>query len=263
MTASGGLAAVSSDAIRHISLDVTDSTNTRAVALAREGEAGPLWITAKDQTAGRGRRGNRWASGAGNLFASLLLTDPSAGPRVAELSFVTALAVHDAILACALALAPAPTLKWPNDVLVGGAKIAGILIEGEGSRVIIGVGINCAHHPHDTPYPATDLAAQGACVTPEAAFVALRRAMAARLSQWDRGAGFEAIRADWLACASGVGSPIRVRLPGREIDGVFESLDEKGRLVLRRADGVCETIMAGDVFPLATAPSAAELEKHT
>jgi len=240
------------------------STNAHALALARAGEAGPLWITAREQSAGRGRRGNAWLSSPGNLHATLLLGDGASPQRAPELSFVAALAVHDAIVDCAAALRPKLALKWPNDVLCRGAKLAGILVEGEtvatpaGQKelaVAIGIGVNCVYHPSQTSYPATDLAAAGAEVAADALFHALSGTMMRRLAQWRRGAGFSVIRADWLAHATGIGGEMRVRLSGREFLGRCEALDAGGRLLLRLADGTLQTIAAGDVFPLS--PDAA------
>jgi BirA family biotin operon repressor/biotin-[acetyl-CoA-carboxylase] ligase len=239
--------------MRHIAHEAVGSTNAEALALAHKGERGPLWISARTQSAGRGRRGGAWVSPAGNLYATLLLTDPSAPERAAELSFVAALALHDAVVEVAQRLGPILTVKWPNDLLLDGAKLAGILIEGESGppfAAAIGIGVNCASHPRETSYPATDLATAGAAVTPEQLFVALSAAMLRRLAQWDRGAGFAGIRADWLARAAGVGEAIRVRLPERELAGRFQGLDPYGRLLLREPDGAIETIAAGDVFAL-------------
>jgi BirA family biotin operon repressor/biotin-[acetyl-CoA-carboxylase] ligase len=243
--------------IAHATLD---STNAEALrhALAHRGEASPLWITALEQTAGRGRRGNKWSSPAGNLYATLLLKDPASPRRAPELSFVAALAVHDAILDCAPELRGRLMLKWPNDVLCGGAKLAGILIESHGLdtgygfdtglALAVGIGVNCRHHPSQTPYPATDLAAFGVQVSVGNLFSALSAAMMRRLDRWGGGEGFSAIRADWLDRASGVGEEIQVRLPGHTLVGCFEALDEAGCLLLRLADGSIETIVAGDVF---------------
>jgi BirA family transcriptional regulator, biotin operon repressor / biotin---[acetyl-CoA-carboxylase] ligase len=232
------------------------STNTEAMTLARRGERGPLWVTALKQTAGRGRRGSEWSSPAGNLYATLLLDDPSPPDRAPELSFVAALALRDAIIDCAPALRMRLAVKWPNDLLCDGAKLAGILIESEnlGGRLVVGVGIgvNCLHHPAQTAYAATDLHAAGAGVAAETLFDALSVTMPRRLRQWNRGAGFAAIRADWVACAAGIGGELRVRLPSRELFGRFEALDERGRLIVRLADGTLQTITAGDVFPLAS-----------
>jgi len=235
------------------------STNTEALALARRGERGPLWVTALRQTAGRGRRGSEWISPPGNLYATLLLDDPGPPEHAPELSFVAALALHDAILDRASALRSRLALKWPNDLLCCGAKLAGILIESENVAgrlaVAVGIGVNCLHHPAQTTHAATDLADAGADVSAETLFGALSGTMLQRLAQWRRGAGFPAIREDWVACASGIGGDLRVRLPGRELMGRFEALDQRGRLLLRLADGTLETITAGEVFPLANAPA--------
>jgi len=236
--------------------DTLPSTNTEALALARRGETGPLWVMARQQTAGRGRRGNAWISAPGNLNATLLLCDPAAPENAPQLSFVAALAVFDAIVDRAVALRERLALKWPNDILYGGAKLAGILIEGEGVgtrlAVAIGIGVNCMHHPLETTFPATDLATAGAVVSADDLFGALSGAMAGRLAQWHRGAGFQSVRTDWLNRAAGIGGEMRVRLPkNREFAGRAEALDEYGRLLLRLADGTLQTITAGDVFPVA------------
>lgn len=232
------------------------STNAEALALAlHKPTRGPLWVTARQQTAGRGRRGNTWVSPPGNLYATLLLSDPAPPGRAPELSFVAALAVHDAICAIAPVLSEKLSLKWPNDVLCRGAKVAGILIEGQNSdmglAVAVGIGINCKHHPAQTSYPATDLAAAGADVDGVDLFAALSAGMLRRLQQWRRGEGFAKVRSDWLERAGGIGGAMRVRLPDRELFGQFEALDESGRLLLRLDDGIIERITAGEIFPLA------------
>jgi BirA family biotin operon repressor/biotin-[acetyl-CoA-carboxylase] ligase len=237
---------------RHIAYDTLGSTNAEALALARAGERGPLWITAQRQDAGRGRRGNAWVSPPGNLYATLLLSEPSPPQSAPQLSFVAALALHDALSEGAPRLGPALRVKWPNDLLVGPAKLAGILIEGESEpafAVGIGFGVNCVSHPAATAYPATDLAAAGAVLPPQTLHAALAQAMARRLTQWARGDGFAAIRDDWLKRAAGLGETIRVRLPARELSGRFAGLDEAGRLQLEQPDGLL-AVSAGDVFGL-------------
>jgi BirA family transcriptional regulator, biotin operon repressor / biotin---[acetyl-CoA-carboxylase] ligase len=239
--------------VRLESHEAVGSTNAEALARARTGAPGSLWITAERQTAGRGRRGRTWASEPGNLYATLLLTDPAPAERAAELSFVAALAVHDAVVDLAPSLAGRLALKWPNDVLVDGAKAAGILLESESVEplaVAVGIGVNCAHHPDGTSYPATDLASAGAPVDPADLFAALSRTMLGRLTQWDRARGFAAIRTDWLERAAGVGGTIRVALPDRDLEGRFETLDSAGHLMLHLSDGGLIAIAAGDVFPL-------------
>lgn len=246
---------------RLIAFDSIGSTNAEALRLGREGERGPLWIVAAQQTAGRGRRGSAWISERGNLYASLMLTNPSAPGRAAELSFVAALALSDALVREAAGLADRISLKWPNDVLIDGCKIAGILIEGENAGAVlvavIGLGVNCAHHPADTNVPSTDLAALGYALPPARLFRSLSATMAARIAQWRGGEGFAPIRADWLKRAWRIGESIVVRLEGREMQGSFENLDERGRLVLRLSDGRCELIAAGEIFPLGSMDPAA------
>ena len=239
--------------VRHAELG---STNAEALRLATEGEGGPLWVVADRQTAGRGRRGRTWISQPGNLYASLLLSDPAPAALWPQLSFVAALAVHDAVDAVDPGRTRQIALKWPNDLLLAGAKFAGILIEGSRTRevgvVVIGIGVNCASHPEGTDYPATHL--EG--VPPDRLLAALSAKMLARLAQWSRGEGFAEIRADWLARAAGLGEELRVALPDREVVGRFEALDPSGTLVLRQADGTAATIAAGDVFLGAARPAA-------
>ncbi len=242
--------------VRLEALATVGSTNKEARLRAQRGDSGPLWITAVAQTRGRGRMDRSWTSPAGNLYASLLLSDPAPAERAAELAFVAALASRDAILAAAPALGPQLGFKWPNDVLLGGEKCAGILIEGEiepdqSVTVVIGIGINCASHPAAAAFPATDLAAHGADVTPAQLFRALSATMYRRIGQWNRGRGIAAILGDWLAAARGVGEAITVRNGGGATSGRFVGLDRSGRLLLEVAGGGIEKIAAGDVFPFA------------
>jgi len=263
--------------VRLVALPTIGSTNEEAIGRARGGEHGPLWVTAQAQTSGRGRLGRSWNSPPGNLYASLLLTDPAPPERAPELAFVSVLAVRDAIKAEAPALAPDLAFKWPNDMLLKDEKCGGILIEGEivagkTLAVVVGIGVNCAHHPPTasggddakparprmTPfgeqavlYPATDLHVHGAEVTAANLFQRLSATMCRRIAQWDRGSGFAAILGDWLSAARGLGEDIRVRNAGGEKTGRFVGVDQSGRLVLARADGALEKISAGDVFPLA------------
>jgi len=236
--------------VRHIALETIGSTNAEALARARGGELGPLWITAETQTNGRGRGGRTWTSPRGNLHATLLLTEPCAPAQAPQLAFVSGLVLHDAVAQCVPELAAQLELKWPNDLLLGGAKLAGILIESESGpdfSVAIGIGVNCASHPDDTPYPATDLRSVGADVGPKLIIEALSVSMQQRLLQWRRGKGFAQIRADWLAHAAGLGEQISVRLPDREFFGRFAGLDDSGRLLLEQG-GRLVTVTAGDVF---------------
>ena len=247
-------ARASAAGVRLVTYDQLPSTNTEALTLARQGERGPLWVTAERQSAGRGRRGRTWISEKGNLFASLLLTDPAPGEHWPELSFVAALAIHDAVAEVAPVVKPQLAIKWPNDLLLTGAKFAGVLIEGEGSgetgAAAVGIGVNCANHPADTDYLATDLAAAGAEVAPAVLFSALSAKMLGRLAQWNEGEHFSTIRADWLSRAAGVGETISVRMTDHELVGRFETLDDAGRLVLELPGGGKQTVTAADVVAL-------------
>ena len=235
--------------------DTLASTNAEALTRARAGERGPLWIVAaaadRPAAAAAAMNGCRRPAISTQL---LLLTDPAAPECAPQLSFVSALALHDAIVERAPELSAALALKWPNDVLCGGAKLAGILIEGERAAnalaVAIGIGVNCQNHPAATPYPVTDLRAAGANVAAASLFETLSATMLKRLRLWRRGAGFADIRSDWTARGAGMGGDMRVKLLDREIFGHSEGLDERGRLLLRVADGSVQTIAAGEVFPL-------------
>lgn len=241
-----------------VAFETVNSTNETALERARDGDMGPLWVVARRQSAGRGRRGRTWVSEPGNLYASLLLTDPAPGSAIPGICFVGALALHDALLNTAHGLAPAQLkLKWPNDLLLDGRKLAGVLVEGMTAvggptTTVVGFGVNCTHHPANVEYPATDLAAAGYTVPVETLFEALGIAMGERLKEWDRGENFVSIRAAWLARAAGIGEAIEARLANRTVAGIFETIDAAGALVLRHRDGTRETIAAGDVFPLTT-----------
>jgi BirA family biotin operon repressor/biotin-[acetyl-CoA-carboxylase] ligase len=195
-----------------------------------------------------------WVSPEGNLYASLLLSDPSPFEHAPELAFVAAVALRDAIVAEAPALARELGFKWPNDLLLAGKKCAGILIEGDidpdkRATAVIGIGVNCTKHPPDAAYPATDLCAHGAEIGPEQLFQKLSAAMLRRLAQWDRGRNFPSILGDWLNAAGGIGGEITVRNGAGEKHGRFVGLDQSGRLVLELRGGGIEKISAGDVFP--------------
>ncbi|MGZ5928119.1 MAG: biotin--[acetyl-CoA-carboxylase] ligase [Rhizomicrobium sp.] len=229
--------------------DEIDSTNEEARRLAALGEAGPVWLIAARQTAGRGRRGRSWETAGGNLAATLLLRPDRDQGDWAQLSFVTAIAAADT--AADFATGARIALKWPNDVLADGKKLAGILLEtanGPSSALAIGVGMNLAHHPDGTEFPATSLAALGA-PTPSAddALAALAAGFAKWYEIW-RAQGFGAIREAWLARAAGLGARIRARLATEERSGLFEGIDENGALLLNEGFGRASVLPAADIF---------------
>jgi len=235
-----------------LELDEIDSTNEEARRRAVAGEQRPLWIAASRQSAGRGRRGREWQSSPGNLFATLLLRPEKPAGECAQLSFIAALAVSDMLAQFAPHASLA--LEWPNDVLVSGRKIAGILLESESGAdgmaawLAVGVGVNLAIFPEDTEFPAISLAALGAALpAPKDALLHLAAAFAKWYEVW-RAAGFAPVREGWLARASGLGSRIRVRLANEEIIGVFQGIDESGALLLGLPGGLTRAIAAGEVL---------------
>ncbi len=244
---------------RLVPRDAVGSTNDEAKELARAGAAEGTLVWALAQTAGRGRRGRAWASPRGNFYASLILRPACSPDRAAQLGFAAALAVGDALDALVPDLAGL-ACKWPNDVLLGGRKIAGILLESEigpeseiggGGKLaflVVGVGINLASAPADAEFPATSLLGEGRR-PPEPAMVL--EAFAGHFETWARlwrDEGFAPLRAAWRTRAVGLGEPIRVRLEGATLHGRFADIDQRGVLVLETPDGL-RHISAGDVFP--------------
>ena len=239
---------------RHV-LGQTDSTNAEAARLAPS-LTGPAWIMARHQTAARGRRGRAWAMPEGN-FAATLVMKPTERPEVVALrSFVAALALSDAFVAVSGRAEPF-ALKWPNDVLLNGGKVAGILLEsvGQGSGVAhlaIGIGVNLVAAPGADQVepralrPVSLLEETGARVTPEEFLNALAPAYAA----WEAiftTSGFAPIRAAWLARAARIGQPITARTGAETLQGTFQTVDDSGALVLQTAQGR-RAIPAADVF---------------
>lgn len=238
-----------------------DSTNAEALRRVAQGEAGPLWIWAGQQEAGRGRRARAWASPPGNLYATLLLTLSGPATRLTEIGHVAGLAVHETVSGLLAGQGRDIALKWPNDLLVDGAKVSGLLIEsiGLGSvgpwSLAIGIGINLASHPRDTAWPAGDLAGFGAAVEPADALERLAAAFARWLDVWREGDGGERLRVAWAERVAGIGKIITVSLADETLTGTFAALDDAGALVLDLPDGTRRRIMAGDVFvPRAASP---------
>jgi BirA family biotin operon repressor/biotin-[acetyl-CoA-carboxylase] ligase len=239
---------------RVLHFESLDSTNEEALRQLAAGAEEGLWIVAGEQTKGRGRGGRPWQSPKGNLYASLLLRLNVSATVATQLSFVAALAVHEAI---STELTPAQILglrlKWPNDVMLNGAKIAGILIEslaapdGKGLAAIVGIGINVSVVPAIPGRLAGVLGREPAAC--ERVFGALTGAFATWLGRWDEGGGFPRIREAWLALAHAPGEPISVNLNGASIQGKFHGVGEGGALQLETSPGVVITVNAGDIYP--------------
>jgi BirA family transcriptional regulator, biotin operon repressor / biotin---[acetyl-CoA-carboxylase] ligase len=227
------------------------STNGEALALARGGDEGRLWIVARTQTAGRGRNGREWSSPPGNLYASLLLVDPSPPRESAELGFVAGVAAAHALREI-LRGDPRVKIKWPNDILYDGAKLCGILLESTSFpcgrfACAAGIGVNCRTHPKNTPYPATDLmTVKNFPVEPEAVFYELSASMAHWIGVWAGGTGFASVRSAWLALAAGIGAQISVALPSQTVQGTFQTIDAAGRLLIAQEGGTL-AVEAGDI----------------
>lgn len=221
------------------------STNDEAMARLR-GSGAPVWVVAERQLAGRGRRARPWVSERGNLYASVAFPSSLTAAAAGMLPLAAAVALADAIAV----LGVETHLKWPNDVLVDGRKVSGILIEtemaGTDRRTVVGYGVNVAHHPEEMH--ATHLAAHRADLSPKTVLAALAPAFATTLDQLGAPDGVATIRRRWLDRAAGIGGPIEVRLERETRSGRFEGLDADGRLILRCADGSEEHIVAGDVF---------------
>ncbi len=226
------------------------STNAEALARARAGERGPLWFVTTEQTAGRGRRHRPWIAPRGNLASSILEVMPVAPPVAATLGFAAGLALEAALRRLGADGAQF-SLKWPNDVLAGTRKLSGILLEaesmGDSLAVVVGIGTNIVAAPEGTPTPATSLHALGMDVDAETLFTALSDGWAEFRGIWDNGRGFGEIRRLWLARAAGLGQAVAVKSGGSAIEGIFDTIDEQGCMIVRTAAGRLVPITAGDV----------------
>ena len=244
-----------SPSLRLLRYDRLGSTNDEAKRLAEAGAAEWTVVWAREQTAGRGRGGSSFLSPPGNLYCSAILRPAGSAASAAQLGFAAALAVGRAIAA---RLPPGRQLryKWPNDVLVDGAKVSGILLESSAAQdgmlawLVAGIGVNVTNHPAETAWPATSLSALGAgAVDVEDLLRGIVAAFQAETMLWMR-EGFVPIRAAWLAHAYGLGGAVRVRLPRESFSGRFLDLDADGVLLVETAAGP-RRISAGEIFPAA------------
>jgi BirA family biotin operon repressor/biotin-[acetyl-CoA-carboxylase] ligase len=246
---------------RLTTFDSVGSTNTEAMARARDGEYGPMWFVTSEQTAGRGRRNRPWIAPRGNLASSILEVIDVAPAVAATLGFAAGLAIETALqkvsIEATLRSAGSEhmnfSLKWPNDVLAGRKKLVGIGLEAEPAAdgrlaVVVGIGTNVVAAPEGTPTPATSLAALGVDVGAEDLFAELSDAWAESRGIWDNGRGFGEIRRLWLERAAGLGQPVAVRAGDAIVEGIFDTIDEQGCLIVRKADGHRVPVSAGDVY---------------
>jgi BirA family biotin operon repressor/biotin-[acetyl-CoA-carboxylase] ligase len=246
---------------RLAAFDQTGSTNTEAMARARDGERGPMWFVTSEQTAGRGRRNRPWIAPRGNLASSVLEVMDVSPAVAATLGFAAGLAIGTALqkVSVEASLRSAGSehmkfsLKWPNDVLAGRKKLVGIGLEAEvvaenRLAVVVGIGTNVIAAPEGTPTPATSLAALGVHIGAEELFTELSDAWAEFRGIWDQGRGFDEIRRLWLERAAGLGQPVSIQTGGAAVEGTFETIDELGCLIVRSSGGKRIPIAAGDVY---------------
>jgi len=228
--------------------DIIGSTNVEARKLAEGGAAAWSVVWAKTQTNGRGRAGKDWYSPVGNLYMSVILRPEAVTENLPQLSFVTAVAVQKALDFLRYPV----TFKWPNDILLNGKKVAGILLESgmtDSKRwLVIGLGINVKEFPKDADYPATSICAEDEeiKVSPEQMLEEVIKSLAKEIDTWER-EGFASVRKAWLKSAVGIGRPINMKLPGEIAAGIFDSLDESGNLLLK-VEGRVRKISAGELF---------------
>jgi BirA family transcriptional regulator, biotin operon repressor / biotin---[acetyl-CoA-carboxylase] ligase len=250
--------------------DHIGSTNAEAMSRARDGERGPMWFVTSEQTAGRGRRHRAWIAPRGNLASSILEVMDVSPSVAATLGFAAGLALESALqkvsIEASLRSAGSDfmkySLKWPNDVLAGPKKLAGILLEAEAVpderlAVVVGIGTNIVSAPEGTPTPATSLAALGVNIGAEELFGALSDSWAEFRGIWDDGRGFGEIRRLWLERAAGLGQPVAVQTGATSIEGTFDTLDDTGCLIVRTSDGRRVPVSAGDVYFGRTASAGA------
>ncbi|OCC23189.1 biotin--[acetyl-CoA-carboxylase] ligase [Croceicoccus estronivorus] len=228
----------------------TGSTNADIVTRLRNGDLLPegYWLVADRQTEGRGRQGRTWFDGMGNFMGSSLVHRQPSDPSAPSLALMAGLAVWDAVSRCI----PDPScmmLKWPNDVLLGRAKLAGILLEAVEQAVIVGIGVNLAMAPDLPDRPATALSSIGPAPDRDVFATTLANSFAAELARW-RQYGLEPLMSRWQSIAHPLGTPLTLRLPGTTVPlmGSYAGLDRDGALLLQLADGSVRVVHAGDVF---------------
>ncbi|MCS6758067.1 MAG: biotin--[acetyl-CoA-carboxylase] ligase [Candidatus Devosia euplotis] len=252
--------------------DSVGSTNAEALEIAAAGDPGGIWFAARQQLSGRGRRGRQWESPYGNLAATLLIAPDCDPTLAATLGFVAGVSLSRGLSAVlpgglvrigidgadGLEGRSRIALKWPNDVLADGAKLAGILLEAnklpDGRQAIaIGIGVNVVAAPQGLPYPATSLSDLGVQRGAEEVFEALSDAWTDMFGLWNDGHGIGEVLARWRASAAGIGAPVAIKQNGEVVRGIFKSIDDVGRLIVHVEDDRRIAITAGDVHFGATA----------
>ncbi|WP_019223546.1 biotin--[acetyl-CoA-carboxylase] ligase [Bartonella rattaustraliani] len=242
-----------------------DSTNLVAQRKAQAGHQGYLWIVAREQAQGRGRRGRVWSSPKGNLYSSLLLIDDIVHQTAAQLGFVAGVSVREAInqfIKDEEKMNSIVSLKWPNDILLKGAKSSGVLLEifklpSQQYALIIGIGVNVKYHYEDAPYPTSSLKNIGLQIESSQLFTILTERFAKNYLLWKQPGGGEIIREKWLSYCSHLGKHVKIVNDEKVIEGVFDGLDSDFNCLIKQNNGQKAVITAGDVhFGLAASVHA-------
>lgn len=235
-----------------LALTRVESTNVTAMQKASEGTRDNLWVVSGEQTAGKGRRGRVWQTSEGNLAASIFLKIPGATQNPELLGFVAAIAVAKSVRDVLGDDASKISLKWPNDVLVNDAKLAGILLEakslpGDNLAIIVGMGINVANVPMDVPYKTIALNQILPHLSAATMFAKLTKNWVETFAIWNYDQGRQQILDKWRELARGLGDAILVKRVNDQIEGKFAAIDDQGRLVVELKNGQFEIISVGDV----------------
>ncbi|WP_409362028.1 biotin--[acetyl-CoA-carboxylase] ligase [Bartonella heixiaziensis] len=237
------------------SYGTVDSTNLVAQRKAQAGHKGYLWIVAQEQSQGRARRGRTWSSPKGNLYSSLLLTDDIVHQTAAQLGFVAGISVVEAIkqfIKDKTQTNSIVSLKWPNDILLQGAKSSGVLLEifklpSQQYALVIGIGINVKYNYEDAPYPTSSLKNINLHVEAEQIFTVLTESFSKNYLLWKQSGGCDIIREKWLLYSAHLGQYVKIINDEKIIEGIFDGLDNDFNCIIKQKNGQQAIITAGDV----------------
>ncbi|VEJ45388.1 biotin--[acetyl-CoA-carboxylase] ligase [Bartonella vinsonii] len=232
-----------------------DSTNLIAQQKAQAGHRGYLWVVAQEQSQGRARRARTWSSPRGNLYSSLLLIDDIVHQTAAQLGFVAGVSVVEAVKQFVKEgnhINSIVSLKWPNDILLGGAKSSGVLLEifklpSQQYALVIGIGINVKYHYEDAPYPTSSLNNIGLSVKSEQLFTVLTECFSKNYLLWKQPRGGDIIREKWLSYSAHLGQHVKIVNDEKIIEGIFDGLDSDFNCVIKQTNGQQAIITAGDI----------------
>ncbi|WP_455466888.1 biotin--[acetyl-CoA-carboxylase] ligase [Bartonella sp. B39] len=237
------------------SYESVDSTNLIAQQKAQAGHKGYHWVVAQEQLRGRARRGRRWSSPKGNLYSSLLLTDNIVHQTAAQLGFVAGISVVETVkqfIKDEKQTNSIVSLKWPNDILLKGAKSSGVLLEifklpSQQYALVIGIGINVKYHYEDAPYPTSCLKSVGLYIDAEQIFTVLTEFFSKNYLLWKQSGGCDIIRKKWLLHSAHLGQHVKIINDEKIIEGIFDGLDNDFNCIIKQKNGQQAVITSGDV----------------